>query len=180
MSLVGQTKTQSKNKKQTMSFGCTLCRSVARPTRQRGDAGFDVRMVLEPDFLDKQPACERPHIRVDVNDRSVTVDPGRRVVLPTGLVLSCPPQFYFRVSPRSSLALLFGAEVLAGVVDSSYRDEVLVILKNGGSQPLTLHHLERVAQVIPTRIEGVDLLADEASAAGGLARRGGFGSTGRF
>lgn len=125
------------------------------PTRSNpGDAGYDLYA-----------------------DRVVILEPLALVMVPTGIAISIPPDCYGRIAPRSGLAWKHQLDVFAGVVDSSYRGEVKVLLKNHGSHPVTLQKGDRVAQLIFERIytpelEVVDCL--DESARGG----GGFGSTG--
>lgn len=63
--------------------------------------------------------------------------PGQRALVPTGIALEIPQGYYGRVAPRSGLALKHGIDVLAGVVDSSYRGEIGVVLINLASPELS-------------------------------------------
>ena len=81
-------------------------------------------------------------------------------------------------APRSSLALNFGVDVLAGVVDSDYRGEIRVILLNTGTEPVVLSPGDRIAQLIVEKI--ADLCVTEVSSLPTTVRgEGGFGSTGK-
>ncbi len=107
---------------------------------------------------------------------SLVIKSQELAVVPTGIALEIPADCYARVAPRSGLALRNEIDVFAGVVDSSYRGEVKVLLKNHGPA-LEIHHGDRIAQLIFERIytpylEVVDSL--EVSERGA----GGFGSTG--
>jgi len=69
---------------------------------------------------------------------SYTLKPGERKSFKTDISLAIPEGFYGRVAPRSGLAIKYGIDVLAGVIDSDYRGEILVALVNLGSEPVTL------------------------------------------
>ena len=69
---------------------------------------------------------------------SHTLAPGERKAFKTGISLAIPYGVYGRVAPRSGLAVKHGIDVLAGVIDSDYRGEILVALINLGSDPITL------------------------------------------
>lgn len=105
------------------------------------------------------------------------IRPGERVSVRTGLAVSIPRGFYGRVAPRSGLAVRHGLDVLAGVIDSDYRGEVLCVLINHGAEDVVLEKGARMAQLI---IERVAMLEPEW--ADDLSRTergtGGFGSTG--
>jgi dUTP pyrophosphatase len=107
-----------------------------------------------------------------------TISPGDRAIVPVGISTSFSPEYYMRVAPRSGLAVKSGINVLAGVIDSSYRGEWKVVLHNTSEQYYYYRAGERIAQAIPEKIsteqfEFVDsLLATERG-------DGGFGSTGR-
>lgn len=99
--------------------------------------------------------------------------------IPTGVSLSIPDGYEIQVRPRSGLAAKYGITVLnsPGTIDSDYRGEVKVILINHSKEPFTIHHHDRIAQlvfakVIPSKYTVVQEL-DET-----LRGSGGFGSTG--
>lgn len=110
----------------------------------------------------------------------VTIFPGDRALISTGLKMAIPDGYYGRVAPRSGLALKKGIVVLGGVVDPDYRGEVFVLLLNTGSERFTIDHGDRIAQLILERVTtppiarvySVDDLGDTDRGAGG------FGSTG--
>lgn len=109
----------------------------------------------------------------------LTLAPGARGLIPTGLCLSIPAGYEVQLRPRSGLALRHGLTLLnsPGTIDSDYRGEVGVILVNHGAVPVTIAHGERIAQIV---LAPVDRLAwDEVEALDTSARgEGGFGSTG--
>lgn len=111
------------------------------------------------------------------NGASVTLKPGERMAIPTGFKMAMHPQTFGLILPRSGLALKNGLDVLAGVIDSGYRDEVKVILINHGQEPIEIHHGMKMAQMahLPLIVDGVTVVENLANSDRGL---GGFGSTG--
>jgi dUTP pyrophosphatase len=113
-------------------------------------------------------------------DAPVTLAPGARGLIPTGLKIALEPGFEAQVRPRSGLALKHGITCLntPGTIDSDYRGEVGVILVNLGQEPFVIRRGERIAQMViarheQARIAEVESLDETARGAGG------FGSTGR-
>jgi dUTP pyrophosphatase len=104
---------------------------------------------------------------------------GERAAVPTGLVIEVPPGWEAQVRPRSGLALHHGVTLVnaPGTIDSDYRGEVAVLLVNLGREPFTLHHGDRIAQLVLARSEPVEW--DEVAELSDSGRgEGGFGSTG--
>ncbi|MGQ0673514.1 MAG: dUTP diphosphatase [Hyphomicrobium sp.] len=116
-----------------------------------------------------------------VPDRQpLTLAPGARSLVPTGLVLELPVGFEGQVRPRSGLALRHGITVLnsPGTIDSDYRGEVQVLLVNLGDRPFVVERGERIAQLVVAAVQQAELVV--ATAVAKTARgEGGFGSTGR-
>ena len=126
--------------------------SYAHPS----DAGMDVRSVED-----------------------LTLAPGKRVLVHTGLVMLQPPQYEAQVRPRSGLALKNGVTVLnsPGTIDSGYRGEVGVILINLGDVDFTVRKGDKVAQLVIAPVTQPDVV--EVSEIDETDRgAGGFGSTG--
>ena len=123
-----------------------------------GSAGMDLRAAVEA---------------------YITLPPGERSLVPTGIALALPSGYEGQVRPRSSLALKHGVTVLnsPGTVDPDYRGELSVLLVNHGDQPFTVHRGERIAQLViapattATLREAEDLPDSDRG-------EGGFGSTG--
>ncbi len=111
--------------------------------------------------------------------QDVQLVPGQRVLIPTGLRLAIPVGFEGQVRPRSGLAARHGVTVLntPGTVDSDYRGEICVILINLGSEPYTISHGDRVAQLVIAPTARAELVEVESLDATGRGE-GGFGSTG--
>jgi dUTP pyrophosphatase len=78
----------------------------------------------------------------------VTILSRHRASVRTGLSVAIPVGFYGRVAPRSSLAVKYGLDVLAGVIDSDYRGEIICVLVNHGEEPIHLEAGRRVAQLV--------------------------------
>ena len=126
-----------------------------------GSAGMDLRAAV-------------------AEDAPVTLAPGARALVPTGLKIALEPGHEAQVRPRSGLALKHGLTCLnaPGTIDSDYRGEVGVILVNHGQEPFVIRRGERIAQLVVARYEQaviaeVETLDETARGAGG------FGSTGR-
>ena len=107
----------------------------------------------------------------------LAIGPHNRAVARTGLSVAIPEGFYGRVAPRSGLAVKQGLDVLAGVIDSDYRGELLCALYNTGDSPISLPAGSKICQLIIEKIATPtaawsDELSETARGAGG------FGSTG--
>ena len=109
----------------------------------------------------------------------LTLEPGARALIPTGLALALPEGFEAQVRPRSGLALKHGVTTLnaPGTIDADYRGEVGVILINHGAEAFTVNRGDRIAQIVfapaPQAIFAeTDTLPETAR------QTAGFGSTG--
>ena len=112
-------------------------------------------------------------------DETVTLTPGARATVPTGLAIALPEGFEAQVRPRSGLAARHGVTVLnsPGTIDADYRGEVKVILVNLGEAPVEIVRGMRIAQMVVapvTRVSWVAVDRLDETARGG----GGLGSTG--
>lgn len=109
----------------------------------------------------------------------VTIQPGARALIPTGIAIQLPAGYEAQVRPRSGLAAKHGITVLnsPGTVDADYRGEIKVILINLGEDAVTLARADRVAQLVVAPVTQVRL--HEVDRLDGSERGdGGFGSTG--
>ena len=88
--------------------------------------------------------------------KPVDLAPGKRTVIPTGIAMAIPHGHYGSIRPRSKLAVKYGIDVLAGVVDSSYRGEIMVSLLNTGDRTLELRAGDKVAQMVIEKINRRD------------------------
>lgn len=122
-----------------------------------GDAGFDVCTTID-----------------------VTLEPGERAVVPTGIALALPDGYAAFVHPRSGLAARHGLTIVntPGTIDAGYRGEVRVCLLNTDSrEALKLHRGDRIAQIVIQPV--VRAILHEAERLPGSHRgEGGYGSTG--
>ncbi|MFL6257450.1 MAG: dUTP diphosphatase [Pyrinomonadaceae bacterium] len=107
----------------------------------------------------------------------VTLEPGARAAVRTGLAMAVPVGFYGRVAPRSGLAVRHGIDVLAGVIDSDYRGEILCALVNHGREPFEIEPGTRIAQLVVEAIATPEpAWAEDLEET--VRGAGGFGSTG--
>jgi len=117
-------------------------------------------------------------IRAAVSEPLV-LQPGARMLVPTGFIFEIPQGFEIQVRPRSGLAFKHGVTCLntPGTIDSDYRGEVKVLLINLGQEDFTIDRGMRIAQlvfapVVQAQVQEADTFNDTARGAGG------FGSTG--
>lgn len=127
----------------------------------KGSAGMDVRAAV-------------------ADDAPMTLEPGDRALVPTGLTFAIPQGYEMQVRPRSGLAFKHGITCLntPGTIDSDYRGELKVLLINLGKEAFTIQRGERIAQlllapVIQGEWRAVSVLPDTSRG------EGGFGSTGK-
>ena len=141
-------------------------------------------MTNELKFLQLHPAAKLPtrgsrhSAGLDLYAiEAVTLEASARAAVRTGLAVAIPAGFYGRVAPRSGLAVNYGLDVLAGVIDSDYRGEIVCAIVNHGREACAIEAGQRVAQLIVEAIitpeaAWADALEETARGAGG------FGSTG--
>ena len=110
----------------------------------------------------------------------VTIEPGKTVLIPTGLAMEIPVGYAGLIYARSGLSVKRGLAPAnkVGVIDADYRGEFMVALLNHGSEPQTVAHGERIAQLVITPVftpgfREVEELSDT------VRGEGGFGSTGK-
>ena len=128
------------------------------------------------------PSYEHPgDAAMDLRARTtVTLAPGERAVIPTGIAIALPPGYAAFVHPRSGLAAKQGLGMVnaPGVIDAGYRGEIGVILINHDRhQSIKLQRGERIAQLVIAPVEQADLI-EVAQLPGSHRGQGGFGSTG--
>lgn len=127
-------------------------------------AGMDIRANLKND---------------KGNDEIISIAPGKRVLIPTGLYIQLPYGYEAQIRPRSGLALKYGITVLntPGTIDADYRGEIGVCLINHGDNTFDVHHGDRIAQIVFTQVEQV-LLTKVFKLKDTKRGDGGFGHTG--
>lgn len=121
--------------------------------KRDGDAGYDLSSVDE-----------------------YKISPGTRQLVDIGLNLEIPSNYYLQIFPRSSMACK-GIDTSAGVIDSSYRGKVKVLLVNNSDNVFTVHIGDRIAQAVPIFI-GHTTTQIAVSISATDRGSGGFGSTG--
>lgn len=123
----------------------------------KGSAGLDIKSIEE-----------------------LTINPGERKLVKTGLFLEIPEGYEVQVRPRSGLALKKGVTVLnsPGTIDADYRGEVGVILINHSDEPYDIIIGDRIAQMVFAKVEQADWLETEEISETERGE-GGFGSTGK-
>ena len=152
-------------------------------------AGMDVRANFDnivKKFLFNTTIKEHENVRIDVNGEthhlieSITINPGGRALIPTGLRVAIPEGYEIQVRPRSGLALKNGITLLntPGTIDADYRGDIGVIVINHGTEPFTIIAGDRIGQIVLNKVERiewkeVDNLPDT------IRGEGGFGSTGK-
>ncbi|MFH0984750.1 MAG: dUTP diphosphatase [Candidatus Omnitrophota bacterium] len=119
--------------------------------------------------IDLLAACSDP----------ITLQPGDRVLVPTGIQIALPKQMEAQVRPRSGLAIKHGITLLntPGTIDSDYRGEIQVILINHAKEAFTVTRGMRIAQmvlaeVVKANLEVVDNLDGTRRGAGGFGHTG--------
>nr|WP_244867883.1 dUTP diphosphatase [Vannielia litorea] len=138
--------------------------AIALPAYETsGAAGADVRANL--------PEAQR--------SAGVTLAPGARAIVPSGLRVEIPQGYEIQVRPRSGLAAKHGVTLVntPGTIDSDYRGPLGILMINLGAEPFTVQHGERIAQLVVAPV--VQAAFSPAGALSETARGvGGFGSTG--
>ena len=124
-------------------------------------AGMDLRANLEEDIV---------------------LQPGERMLVPTGLFIELPTDCEAQIRPRSGLAMKHGITVLnsPGTIDADYRGEVKVLLINLSKEPFTIQHGERIAQMVVSRFQQIqweevptlESLSETERGAGGFGHSG--------
>ena len=134
--------------------------SVKLPTyKTKGASGMDLMAFIE---------------------KSITLQPGKSCIVPTGLSLAFPEEYEIQIRPRSGLAAKNNISVLntPGTIDSDYRGEIKVILFNHGKKNFKISKNDRIAQMILTPVIKMNL-EETNELPESMRGEGGFGSTGK-
>lgn len=147
-----------------------------------GTAEITVRVIREgPNPLPEYETADSAgmDLRAHLN-AALTLDPGERALVPTGMCMEIPPGYEGQVRPRSGLALKQGLTVLnaPGTIDADYRGDVGVILVNTSTTAQTLEPGDRIAQIVFAPVTRAQFMEVEQLGDSGRSS-GGFGSTGR-
>ena len=124
-----------------------------------GSAGMDMRAYL---------------------DSPVTIEPGKRALIPTGISIALPEGYEAQIRARSGLAVKFGISLINGIgtIDCDYRGGIKVGLVNLGDEPFVVNDGDRIAQMVVAKYERVDWeIKEELSET--ERGSGGFGHTGK-
>jgi dUTP pyrophosphatase len=135
---------------------------------------------LDPELPRPEPAHDGD-AAFDLTARaSVTLEPGERAMIPTGIAVAIPTGYGGLVIPRSGLAARYGISVVngPGLIDSGFRGEIHVIVVNLGSDVYHFERGDRIAQlmIVPALTPILQEVDELPSSSRGV---GGFGSTGR-
>ena len=126
----------------------------------KGAAGMDIRVALT---------------------KELSLEPGERELLPTGLKLSVPMGYEIQIRPRSGLAIKHGITMVnsPGTIDSDFRGEIHLIVINHSQQTFTVKHGDRIAQMIVQEVQQAEIVQVQEQDLDQTSRgQCGFGSTG--
>lgn len=110
----------------------------------------------------------------------ITLKPGERKAIPTGICVAIPPGYEGQVRPRSGLAIQYGITMInaPGTIDADYRGEIRILIINHGDSDFVIHRGDRIAQFVITPVVKVSWkLVEHLETTDRGA--GGFGHTGR-
>ncbi len=143
-----------------MKFFKMVTQAVAPKKATAGSACYDLYSCVGPDGL--------------------TINPGARMAIPTGIVLEIPEQHVVKVFARSGLSYKKGITLAncVGIIDHDYREELYILLHNTSNESYKIEHGERVAQMLLEKVLNYELLETHEKPATIETRSGGMGSTG--
>ncbi|KKN05494.1 hypothetical protein LCGC14_1086760 [marine sediment metagenome] len=149
--------------------------TVPKQSKQ-GDAGADARITGFKKILNNNNEKEL----IDIDSKTYILQPLERIGCLLGFATAIPEGYYFKVVPRSGLALWNGLSIVnsPGTIDAGYRNEWMAIVVNLSNKEVTLKKGERICQIILSKMYNykfieVDKLPDSERG------KGGFGSTGK-
>ena len=111
-------------------------------------------------------------------DKSFALQPNERRLIGTGLALTLPPGTWGEIKPRSGLAVNYGIDVMAGVIDEDYTGEIKILLINTGNRPLKCCAGDRIAQMVIQHYVAPNIMVVPKLVETNRGE-GGFGSTGK-
>ena len=125
----------------------------------KGDAGFDLRANVEEIENDNYLFNA-----IKFNATTIILNPGGRVLIPTGLYMAIPEGYELQIRPRSGLALKHGITVVntPGTIDAVYRGNIGVILMNNGTEHFIIEQGDRIAQGVLNKVEEANLIEAES------------------
>lgn len=128
-----------------------------------GSSGMDIRAFLGDSYF-------------------ITIEPGKRALIPTGLYFGLPEGYELQVRPRSGLAFREGITVLnsPGTIDCDYTGELKIIVINLGEHPVTINNGDRIAQIVLANVPKISWIDKEELTKITDRSDGGFGHTGKL
>lgn len=109
----------------------------------------------------------------------VLLYPGQRKLVGTGWAMEIPEGYYGRIAPRSGNAYRYGIDILAGVIDITFRGEVKVLMINLGNEPVEFPKGNRIAQFITEKCDTSEFIEQNEELTKTERGEGGFGHTGQ-
>ncbi len=162
--------------KLTIPFKKTNKDATLPITSKKGDAGADARISGFKQFVNENGKKELIELNID----TYTLKPLERIGCPLGFATAIPEGYYFKVVPRSGLALWEGISIVnsPGTIDSGYRNEWMAIVVNLSNKDVVLKRGDRICQIILGKIYDFEVVETDTlpDSERGL---GGFGSTGK-
>ena len=143
---------------------------------------IQVKRLRNSDGLDLPAYATSSSAGMDLlaaTDGPLSIGPGERALVATGIAIALSPGYEAQVRPRSGLALKHGVTVLnaIGTIDADYRGEIGVILINHGGGKFIIERGMRIAQIVFAKVHSADW-EEVAQLPGSTRAEGGFGSTG--
>ena len=166
-----------KNKDEPLSIPLKRLREdtlIPKPSKE-GDAGADERII---GFKMISHEKEKKEL-IEVYTDSYTLKPLERIGCPLGFSTAIPKGYYFKVVPRSGLALWEGLSIVnsPGTIDAGYRNEWMAIVVNLSNKDVTLKKGDRICQIILAKMHNYEFIETEELPESERGK-GGFGSTG--
>jgi dUTP pyrophosphatase len=148
----------------------TSVRVLIRRTEEESDLPLPAAATPGSSGLDLRACIREP----------ITIPPGGRCLVGTGIAVAIPPGWEAQIRPRSGLAAEHGVTLLnsPGTVDSDYRGEVRLVVVNLGERPFTVRRGDRIGQMVLARV-GAARLEEVRELPATTRDAGGFGHTGR-
>jgi dUTP pyrophosphatase len=168
---------QKKNKRKLQIPIKKLRKETIIPTPSKyGDAGADARIMSFKKIIHENGKKEL----LELDENTYSLKPLERIGCPLGFSTAIPTGYYFKVVPRSGLALWDGISIVnsPGTIDSGYRNEWMAIVVNLSNKEVILKKGERICQLILSKMENYEFseIEELPESDRGL---GGFGSTGK-
>jgi len=162
--------------KLTIPFKKVNSETVIPKPSKKGDVGADAHIMGFKKIVNENGKKEL----IEINNNTYILKPLERIGCPLGFATAIPEGYYFKVVPRSGLALWEGLSIVnsPGTIDTGYRNEWMAVVVNLSNADVTLRKGERICQIILGKIHHYEFKEtdDLAESERGL---GGFGSTGK-